>query len=158
MGDWKRNVAAAVVAAGLAVWAPSAAWACAVSHPLPDAVLAADAAEEGRAWAEAPLVYLARVTRTGPRYEYFELTPTLILKGDSAPAAVNRPPEPSRGECLFYHGLNVADGASNGDEFVVYSFAATPTAESRMLIVSSRQLGDRATRRALEAARRRPVR
>lgn len=157
MSDRKRLFIAAAAVVGLAVGTASAASACSHSDPLPAEVLAADAGIEGQAWAEAPLVYLARVTRMGPRNEYFELTPALILKGEAAPPVVNRPPDPSRGQCLIYHGLNMEDGASAGDEFVVYSFAPTPTAESRMLIVSSRQLGDPTTRRALEAARRRPA-
>lgn len=157
MSDWKRLFAATAVAAGLAAGAASTASACAHSDPLPAEVLAADAEIEGQAWRDAPLVYLARVTRMGPRNEYFELTPALILKGEARPPVVNRPPDPSRGQCLIYHGLNMEDGASAGDEFVVYSFAAAPTAESRMLIVSPRQLGDRTTRRALERARRRPA-
>jgi hypothetical protein len=152
MRDWKRLCFGAVAAAGLAAGAASPAAACMVSHPLPPEALARDAAAEGEAWADAPLVYVARVTEMGPRNDYFVLTPVTVLKGDANPGVVNRPPDPSRGMCLVYHGLNLEDGGAPGDEFVVYAFEVPPSADSRMRIVSTRMLGDPATRRAMEAA------
>lgn len=136
----------------LAAAVPGAASACAVSRPLSPEALAQNAAAEGQAWAEAPLVYLARVTAMGAHNEYFVLTPVAVLKGEGTPPVVNRPEEPFVGPCVFYHGLNLGNGGWIGGEFVIYAFDTPPTADSRMRIVSAGGVGDPATRRALAQA------
>lgn len=139
-------------ALGLAVvaGAPSAASACAVSRPLSAETMAERAAAEARAWREAPLVYLARIAAMGSSYESFTLEPVRVLKGNDAPSRLVRPPEPSPGMCLFYHGLSVENGAWLGDEFVIYALETPADRDSRMLIVSRRMLADPATRAALQ--------
>ncbi len=130
---------------------PTIASACAVSHPLPAAVLARDAEREGRAWADASLVYVAEVTGTGDRYETFELTPRRILKGGPAAPTLNVQANPSRGMCIIYHGLNVSDGAYLGDEFIIYALSE-PASAGHLYVVSARMVGDPVTRAALAAS------
>lgn len=145
----RRTILAGGLAVAISLISPAIAQACAVSYPLSAEVMAARAIEEGAAWRDAPLVYLARVTGTD-QYETWRLEPIRVLKGGRAPAVLDAPSQPSPGMCRIYHGLNVMDGAWIGDEFVVYLWDKLPTTDSRMLIVSTRMLVDPATRRALE--------
>jgi len=145
----RRPILAGGLVAAISLISPVIAQACTVSLPLSAEELAARAMDEGAAWREAPLVYLARVTGTD-QYETWRLEPVRVLKGGRAPAVLDAPSQPSPGMCRIYHGLNVMDGAWIGDEFVVYLWDEAPTTDSRMLIVSTRMLGDPATRRALE--------
>jgi hypothetical protein len=129
--------------------APAAASACAVSRHLPADILAADAAAQTRAWEEAPLVYVARITGVLENGASFRLEPVRVLKGEAPPQGLEARAMPFRGQCLFYHGFNFSHGARVDDEFVVYASTSAPTSDSRMLIVSPRMLGDPATRAAL---------
>lgn len=147
-----RHFATSGLAAAIALAAPLAATACVVSSPLPAAVLAQDAEREGRAWAEAPLVYLAEITGKSQDYATFELTQRRILKGDAQVPVLDVPALPSRGMCLRYHGLNVADGASIGDQFVVYALSL-PASPDDLLVVSARMVADPSTRAAMRSRR-----
>lgn len=149
-----RHFATFWVAAAIGLAAPFAATACVVSSPLPPAILAQDVEREGRAWAEAPLVYLAEITGNSQDYAAFELTPRRILKGDVQAPVLNVPALPSRGICLRYHGLSVADGAYIGDEFVVYALSL-PVSPDDLLVVSARMIGDPSTRAAMRSRRSR---
>ena len=133
---------------------PTVASACAVSRQLPPAIMAAEAEREGRAWATAPLVYVAQITGVASNYESYELTPRRVLKGEARAPVLNVPSAPSRGMCIIYHGLNVSDGAAIGDEFIVYALSE-PARANDLYIVSARMLGDPSTRAALTATRRR---
>lgn len=132
--------------------AATTASACQVSYPLPPAVLQQDAEREGRAWAEAPIVYLAEVTGVGSNFATYELTPRHMLKGNGQVSVLDVPSVPSRGICLQYHGLNVADGADLGDQFVVYA-RTDPVSPDALLVVSARMVGDPSTRAALRSRR-----
>ena len=132
--------------------APVTASACQVTNPPSAEELALDAEREGRAWAVAPLVYVAEITGVGAGYETFELTPRRVLKGGSSAPVLSVPALPERGVCIQYHGLSVSDGATLGDEFIVYVLSE-PASASDLHVVSVRMVGDPTTRAALARTR-----
>lgn len=149
----RRLAVATFLSLAAALAAPAVSSACAVTNPLPADVLAADADMEGRAWTHASLVFVGEITGTGNSYDSFELTPRLILKGGPEAPVIQANPSPPRGLCLKYHGLSVEDGAVMGDEFVVYVLTE-PVSEGGLYVVSTRMVGDPATRVALQDERR----
>lgn len=148
----KHHVATVVLTLTIGMITPVVASACAVRYPLAPEIRAQDAEREGRAWAESSVVYLAEVTGVGPDYATFELTPKRRLKGDAQAPVMDVPAVPPRGTCLDYHGLNVADGAYLGDQFVVYA-QTDPVSPDALLVVSARMVGDPSTRAALRLRR-----
>lgn len=147
-----RHLAIVGLTLAIGFVASTTASACQVSHPLPPAIRAQDAEREGRAWADSPLVYLAEVTGVGANFATYELTPKRLLKGNAQAPVLDVPSVPSRGICLQYHGLNVADGANLGDQFVVYA-RTDPVSPDALLVVSARMVGDPSTRAALRSRR-----
>ena len=148
-----RSAIAACMLSGAMLTAPVTASACTVTNRLSAEELARDAEREGRAWAIAPLVYVAEITGVGAGYETFELTPRRVLKGGSSAPVLSVQAVPERGMCIHYHGLSVSDGASLGDEFIVYVLSQ-PASASDLHVVSVRMVGDPATRAALARTRR----
>lgn len=148
-----RSAIAACLLATAGLSAPLTASACAVTNPLPAAVLARDAEREGQAWAVAPLVFVAEITGVATNYETFELTPRRVLKGESSAPILSVQAMPARGMCIRYHGLNGLDGATLGDEFIIY-LLSEPASASDLHVVSVRMVGDPATRAALARTRR----
>lgn len=148
---YQSAIAACVLLAGVLA-APVMASACAVTNPLPAAILARDAEREGQAWAVAPLVFVAEITGVAADYETFELTPRRVLKGGSSAPVLSVPAMPARGMCIRYHGLNALDGATFGDEFIIY-ILSEPASASDLHVVSVHMVGDPATRAALARTR-----
>lgn len=147
-----RSAIAASLLSAAMLSAPVAASACAVTNRLSAEEQARDAEREGRAWAAAPLVYVAEITGVGAGYETFELTPRRVLKGGSSAPVLSVQAMPQRGVCIQYHGLSVSDGATMGDAFIVYVLSE-PARTSDLHVVSVRMVGDPATQAALARTR-----
>ena len=142
------------MAAMAAVLASGPAIGCAVTTPMPREALDAAARLEAEAWFNSKSVWVAIVTSIvetpGGDSDRFRLTPTLVLRGANPPELVLPTQHMNYDRCRYYRGLD--RGAELGSEFIFYSRSDQPDAAS-VVVVSTAQVGDPASRFAIDSAR-----
>ena len=153
--SWRAGYRACIAIAAMAVvLAPGLAISCAVTTPMPREALDTAARLEAEAWLNSKAAWVAIVTSIvetpGGNPDRFRLTPTLVLQGASPPELVLPAQYMNYDRCRYYRGLD--RGAELGSEFIIYSHSDRPDAAS-VLVVSTAQVGDPASRLAIDSAR-----
>ena len=153
--SWRAGHRAFIAIAAMAVvLAPGLAMGCAVTTPMPREALDTAARLEADAWFNSKVAWVAIVTSIvetpGGTPDRFQLTPTLVLQGASPPELVLPAQHMNYDRCRYYRGLD--RGAELGSEFIIYSRSDHPDAAS-VLVVSTAQVGDPASRLAINSAR-----